>query len=124
MFLDDTRREKLSIIRDYSQAFYELPASTTAEKKTKDKLDKVRGKVEQNYKPVKSDGLKNKSAAGEQGAVLTSPYYANNYANSLKNMVNLQTMMVENLNYMNENMNQNIEISHKNLIKQQEVFTK
>jgi len=39
-------------------------------------------------------------------------------------MVNLQTMMIENLNHMNENMNQNIEISHQNLIKQQEVFTK
>lgn len=55
---------------------------------------------------------------------MTSPYYANNYANSLKNMVNLQSMMIENLNYMNDNMNQNIEISHQNLLKQQEVFTK
>lgn len=39
-------------------------------------------------------------------------------------MVNLQTMMIENLNHMNENMNQNIEISHQNLLKQQEVFNK
>jgi len=36
-------------------------------------------------------------------------------------MVNLQTMMMENLNYMNENMNQNIEISHQNLVKQQQI---
>lgn len=39
-------------------------------------------------------------------------------------MVNLQTMMMENLNYMNENMNQNIEISHQNLVKQQQIFSK
>jgi len=38
-------------------------------------------------------------------------------------MVNLQSMMIENINYMNENMNQNIEISHQNLVKQQEIFT-
>lgn len=123
MFLDDIRRDKLCIIRDQSSSFQELPACTTAEKKSKDKLDKVKSKVEQNQMPTGKNKSQNPKA-GEQGAVMTSPYYANNYANSLKNMVNLQSMMIENLNHMNDNMNQNIEISHQNLLKQQEVFTK
>eukprot|EP00801_Mesodinium_rubrum_P000467 Mrub_00467.p1 GENE.Mrub_00467~~Mrub_00467.p1 ORF type:complete len:967 (-),score=266.46 Mrub_00467:16-2916(-) len=128
VFMDEIRRDKMSIIRDYSNSFYELPGSTTAEKKSKDKLNKIQSKIEQNYDAGNKKamgGVKNKGKdQTDTGAVLTSPYYANNYANSLKNMVNLQTMMMENLNYMNENMNQNIEISHQNLVKQQQIFSK
>lgn len=72
--------------------------------------------MENQYK--KKDGKDSKDK--DKGPTLTSPFYMNNYANSLKNMANLQSMMMENLNYMNSNMNNNIEISQKTLVKQQE----